>query len=214
MSAIPDRRLLAALIASLLCPFAHAADSGVYLFGSAGATEYSSFKSSFDDHVAAAGFTGIQSSVDKYDRGLKGGIGYNFNRYFGLEAGYVSLGKSDYSATVTGGSATGRVKAGGAVLSGVATAPLGGGFSVFGKAGIINAKVQMAIDVASAGGPAEITNTATRTKGAYGVGIAYDLDARWSVRSEYEYFREIGAADTTGTANVFMFSLGVVYKMY
>jgi OmpA-OmpF porin, OOP family len=138
-----------------------------------------------------------------------------FNRNFGIEGGYVDLGKTDYSATHSGGTALGRVKAGGATLSGIAVAPLGAGFSVFGRAGIITAKVQSATDVSGSGGAfTELTSTATRTKGAYGGGIAYDVDARWTVRGDYDYFRQIGAADTAGTANVFMFSLGVIYKLY
>lgn len=61
--------------------------------------------------------------------------GYSFNPYFALEVGYIDFGKTKYTASYAGGSATGSLKAGGVDVAAFFTLPLNDSFSVFAKAG-------------------------------------------------------------------------------
>lgn len=95
--------------------------------------------------------------------------GYQFNRYFGLEGGWVDLGKvSDAS-----GHANGR----GYYLDAVGTFPLAANWSLLGSAGYANAKFK--------------TSNGDDSSPAYklGAGVQYDISKQLAMRVQYERYR-------------------------
>src|SRR5689334_12273608 len=97
-------------------------DTGLYLGGSVGGSKY---------HHACDGLPG-GISCDEKDFAGKAFVGWQFNRYFGVEVGYADLGKAE--ASLPG--ATASVKAHGADLVGTASYPLNELFALYGKVGV------------------------------------------------------------------------------
>jgi OOP family OmpA-OmpF porin len=130
-------------------------------------------------------------STDRSDIGGKIFGGYQFNPYFGLEAGYADLGRFD--------SAVGNVEGDGAYVDAVGTWPLGSSLSLLGRVGAFNGK----LDNSLLG-----SERATNVK--YGAGLQYDLSKSTALRGEWERYR----FDAPGgsSANTDMYSIGVNYR--
>jgi OmpA-OmpF porin, OOP family len=121
------------------------------------------------------------------------------NNYWGVELGYIDLGKM--------ARAGGQTKAQGLNLSLVGRAPVWQSFSVFGKLGATYGRTET-----STAGPATgVTAGTERGMGlSYGVGIGYDFTPRLSATLEWDSndFRFAG----TGRDQVRSTSLGLQYR--
>ena len=210
------RRIAFLAVALLLAPLAQAEDeSTLYLYASGGGVRTSPglVQADFDALVAATGPTDIQSSVNNEDSGFKVLVGWNFARGFALEAGYVGLGSSRYTATFTDGTAQASFKAGGIVVDVLGVTSLGGDVSVYARLGFIAATV-----VTSFGqnGPAGSSISTTGTDGMvrpnFGVGFAYDLSKSTALRLEVERFSHLRSS-SLGTQDMDMLSFGFVLKL-
>lgn len=149
----------------------------IYLGGSLGASRY-------DGSVPGPTLT------DKSSAGLKLYGGYAFTPNFALEAGYVSLGKFKGSAA--------DVKADGAFIDAVGIVPLRNNFSLLGRVGAFNGK----LDSSLAG-----TDRSTNLK--VGAGVQYDLSANTAIRAEWERYR----FDVLGSkSNTDLYSVGFAYR--
>jgi len=114
---------------------------GFYGVGEITRSNLSLDRNHFDGALLANGATGLSSS-DSGNRTkwrLQGG--YRFNPNLAVEAGYIDFGKAKYTASYSGGSAQGSLKAGGVDVAALLSLPLSDSFSVFGKAGVVAAKV-------------------------------------------------------------------------
>jgi OOP family OmpA-OmpF porin len=150
---------------------------GIYLGGSLGASRY-------DGSVPGPTLT------DKSSAGLKLYGGYSFTPNFALEAGYVNLGKFKGSAA--------DVKADGAFVDAVGIVPLRNNFSVLGRVGAFNGK----LDSTLAG-----SDRGTNVK--VGAGLQYDLSANTAIRAEWERYR----FDALGSkSNTDLYSVGFAYR--
>jgi OOP family OmpA-OmpF porin len=150
---------------------------GAYVGGSVGGTRY-------DGSVPGPTLT------DRSSGGIKLYGGYSFNRNFGLEAGYVNLGKFKGSLA--------DVKADGAYLDAVGTAPLGNNFSLLGRVGAFNGRLKSTLDGSDRG-----------TNLKVGAGLQYDLSANSAVRAEWERYR----FDSLGSkSNTDFYSVGFNYR--
>ena len=150
---------------------------GVYMGGSVGASRY-------DGSVPGATLT------DRSSAGIKLYGGYAFTPNISLEAGYVNLGKFKGSAA--------DVKADGVFVDAVGTLPLGNNFSVLGRLGTFNGK----LDSTLAG-----SDRGTNLK--VGAGVQYDLNPKTSVRAEWERYR----FDALGSkSNTDLYSVGLNYR--
>lgn len=184
------KHVAALLAASAFSIPAHAADSGIYLLGSVGQTKFHDIDT-----------TGIfNPSVDDTDTGFKIGGGYMFNKYVGVEAAYVDLGK----ATVSSGGQTAELKASGEVVVALGVLPLSNQFSLLGRLGFINGTVK----ISGPGGSVDSTDV----KGTIGVGAAFNFTPQLGVRLDVDRYNKLGDSNTTGEGNVDMISLGVFYK--
>lgn len=131
-------------------------------------------------------------STDRSDSGGKIYGGYQFNPNFGLEIGHAKLGSF--------GSAAGDVKGSGTFVDAVGTVPLGGNFSLLGRLGAFNGKLENSF--------AGSTDKSTNVK--VGAGVQYDFSNNLGLRGEWERYR----FDATGggKANTDLYSVGLNYK--
>lgn len=135
-----------------------------------------------------AGVGAGQSSVDEQryddeDTAFSVFGGYQFNGWFGLEAGYSDLGKLEPRGNL------GRpLEAGSVSLTAVATVPFTDKFSGYAKAGVQRWDLDRALP--------EVTRTRddSGTDATYGVGLQYRFTDKVALRGEYSRF-EIEDAD-------------------
>ncbi|MDP2822273.1 MAG: outer membrane beta-barrel protein [Sulfuritalea sp.] len=166
------------------------------------------------------GATAYSFTKDERDTGYKLQAGYQFNKNFALEGGYVNLGKFSATENVTApvvGSVKGDWKADGWNLFAVGIMPLGQDFSVYGKLGTIYSTLKTDITTSgavflAAGTPAN--RKRTEFDWAYGLGVQYDINKALSVRAEWERFDRLGNEGTnaTGQYNFNLYSVGLNFK--
>lgn len=108
--------------------------------------------------------------------------GYQFNRWFGLEAGYSDLGKLESKGA-------GRdLEASSVSLVAVGTVPFTEKFSGYAKAGIQRWDLDQALPAATG------TRDDSGTDATYGLGLQYRFSDQWALRGEYSRF-EVEDAD-------------------
>lgn len=185
-----------ALCAGLLAPqAAFAQDQGFYVGLGVG-------QSDAKDGCSELTSLGFSGSCDDTSTGKKIFLGYQYNKNFAIEGGYVDLGKFKAS-DISGASAFAKAKVW--QLVAVGTLPLANNFSLFGKAGLHNWDVD-------AGGSGVGTISDKGTDFTFGVGAGYELTKNLGLRLEWERFRHVGEKDTTGQSNVDLLSVGLRYR--
>jgi OmpA-OmpF porin, OOP family len=117
-----------------------------------------------------------EGSYDDEDTAFSAFGGYQFNRWFGLEAGYVDLGKLE--PDVAGQS----LEASSAYLSAVGTLPFTEKFSGYAKAGLQRWDLDTAIPGLTG------TRDDNGTDPTYGVGLQYRFTDAFALRGEYSRF--------------------------
>lgn len=183
-----------------------------YVVGAIGRSDININKATLDGALTSAGATGVSSTVKNDDTAYKILFGYQFNPNFAVEGGYVDLGKASYSATFTGGNANASVKASGPVIAALGIVPINDSVSLFGKLGVIDAKVSANVSATGPGGTASASPSSTKWKTNYGVGGNYNFTKQVDVRIEYEQFSKLGDSNSTGTSSVNLLSAGIVVK--
>lgn len=161
--------------AALLAGAAHA--EGISVGGSVGPTHYRG------DAVGGA-------DTDRSDTGYKLYGGYSFTPNFGLELGYANLGRFR--------SGLGELKGDGVYLDGVGTLPLGNNFSLLGRIGAFNGKVDNSL-----------LGSERSTNLKVGAGVQYDLSQNVALRGEWERYRFKAFGSSSNTD---MVSVGVNYR--
>lgn len=117
-----------------------------------------------------------EAAYDDEDTAFSAFGGYQFNRYFGVEAGYVDFGKLEPQG------AGNELEASSAYLTAVGTVPFTDKFSAYGKAGF----QRWDLDTPIAG----VTGTPddNGTDPTYGVGVQYRFTDAVALRGEYSRF--------------------------
>lgn len=168
------------------------------------------------NHFDTALTTNTAASLSSNDSGsdnkwrLQGG--YRFNPYLAVEAGYIDFGKAKYQASYTGGSAQGSLKAGGFDVVALASLPVNDSFSIFGKAGMVAAKVKSNL-VAGAPATAASGNASENVvRPLLGVGARYKLTDNVDLRADYDHVSGLGTSSKTGKMDSNMVSFGAVYN--
>lgn len=204
---------------------AHANNTGPYVGGGAGRAEY--FRSEdacrelaeeardaaaeeVDDQAALdLAFAVIADTADCSDNldtiAYRFFVGYQFNRFFGLEAGYADFNDVDISlssnVTESGvsfsGSGQGQAAVDGFTLSALVSAPLGDRFSVFGRVGVFawdaEASGTAAGIITESDGSVETLNESfvfddSGADGVYGAGARFDLTDNITIRAEWSRY--------------------------
>ena len=176
---------------------ASAQDAGFYAGLSAGQGRFTNGCAG----LANAGFVG---SCDERDAAWKLFGGYQFNRIFAAEAGYIKLGEVHMRGTFLGVPGTARVKASGFETVGVAAMPVAAQFAAYGKAGLLRWDVDLSGDGGSIG--------ETGTSITFGLGFQYNFTKRLAARAELQRYSDVGNDDTTGNSDVDVPSIGLVIK--
>jgi len=184
---------------------------GPYILGEVTHSNLSLEKGTFNNDLTAAGATGLTSREDGSGNQWRLQAGYKFNPYFAIEAGYIDLGQADYKASFAGGTAKGSEKAGGIDLAVLGMIPVMDKLSVFGKAGLVLAKVETRLN---SGAPAatNIKDSSTEVRPLLGAGAAYNVWKNVDLRFDYDHVFDIGKSGKSGKMSDDMLSAGISYN--
>ena len=127
-------------------------------------------------------------------------FGYRFNTYFALEGGYTDFGSANSTFTTTSPNASyaDDIKVRGETLDALGILPVGNGFELFVKAGLLHYKSdvggQLVFVDPSVTPPVflRVVNNPSSTTGGtedLGIGASYALTERFSVRVGVTYFK-------------------------
>jgi OOP family OmpA-OmpF porin len=182
-----------------------AADPGWYLLGGVGQTTGGDGgQSSVDNSLTSAGATGFSSNMDTPTL-YKLEAGYQFNRNWALEGGYLGSSNTNYSALGgnLNGAATSSASFGGWNVTGVGILPLGSGFSLLGKLGVANMQESANVQ----GGGFSTSTNGSKTDATYGIGIKYDFSNAVFVRADLDSYN-IGNSNASSRSTVGMIDIG------
>jgi len=198
---------LAALSTSTL----FAQNAGHYYGGlSAGRSESQFDNERISQSMLGLGVTSTGMSTDQHDPAYKVFGGYQFNPYFGLEAGYFNLGKFGFETQTTpAGSLIGQFKVDGINIDMVGTLPVNDQLSLLARMGVINGRAR---DYFSATGAVLMTSTNPEiSKRDYktGLGFAYKFSQSMSLRGEIERYKINDAVG--GKAYIDLATLSLVF---
>lgn len=205
MNLKPVLPLLAALIST--AAFA----DGPYVVGEVTHSRLTLDSGTFDDALRAAGATSVTSHDSGNGNQWRLQAGYKFNPYFAVEAGYIDLGKADYRASYAGGSARGSEKAGGVDFAVLGILPVTEGFSLFGKAGFVAAKVETRL-TSTAPAATSIRDSSTDVRPLLGLGATYSMTKNIDLRFDYDHVSGLGRSSNAGRMHDDMISVGVAYN--
>jgi OOP family OmpA-OmpF porin len=211
---------------------ANALESGFYAGALVGQTEVDIDTDALDAAAQDPGL-GIRSTVDDSDTGFGVFVGWQFGRWFALEAQYADLGKAGYRAdqTITNffptaprdlTTSVGIATDSSAIsLSGVATIPLGEQFAVGVRLGAARSEVKYTTDGIGMRGTEVLvslgeSDTRDNVAAVYGVSLEWDPIARFGMRLEWQEFKDVGkenggaGEDDTDGFDVTLLSLSAI----
>ena len=130
--------------------------------------------------------------IDNKDRAWKGFGGYQFNRYFAVEGGFIDLGRT----TTPGASLDSKALH----ASAVGSLPLTEQFALTGKAGLARTETEF-----STGGSDQ------NTEPTYGLGLRYDFTRQLGIRGEWERYRASNNP-FSGKNDIDVFTINAIYR--
>ena len=139
---------------------------------------------------------GAGVSCDDKDTSYNLFVGYDFNRLFAAELGYVNFGEA--KASGPGVSATFEPTAFEAV--GVAKWPVWQNVSVYGKLGAF----RWDVDARNA--------SETGTDLTYGVGVRYSFTRNWAAQLEWRRYNDVGDSNRTGQSDIEVVGISALFK--
>jgi OmpA-OmpF porin, OOP family len=190
--------VLGFLAAAIALPAAAQDDTGLYLGGSFG---YSQYK---DVCIQRANVP-----CDDHDQAWRFYGGYQFNRYVAAELGYADLGAVTGEGPVPGGRAKFEFAVGEVLdLSAVFRIPVVGRLSALAKVGGYRARTTVDDEGPFPGSPSH--EAGTNSGLTYGLGAEYAI---WKigVRAEWQRYENVGAA-STGEVDIDVFSIGALIR--
>lgn len=214
LRSLPLHLLTLAAFGPLMTGAALAQDSGYTYFGiSAGQTRGKLDEQRIFNSVVtppAAAFTNSSVATDRRDAGYKVFLGYQMNRYLGLEGGYFNLGKQGFrTSTTPDGFLNGEVRVQGANLDLVATVPLSSNLSLIGRAGATYGRTRTEF---TTGGAVSTANSRASDRSGnpkLGLGLQYAFNDRFIMRGEAEAYRVSDAVG--GHSRINMYSVSLVF---
>ena len=188
------KKMLVGFVLTLASAAAAAQDAGFYIGVHIGQAMY---RETCDD------FTGPGLSCDDKDSAWKVLGGYQFNKHFAAEIGYVDLGT--LTARGPGGTLTADVSA--FELVAVGSLPVADRFSVYGKLGLYRGEVDGNVNTVLVTGSASETNTDV----TFGFGARFDFSKQLGARIEWQRYPSVGGPDT-GEDDVDLISIGLLFR--
>jgi len=215
------------LLAAAAAPsFAAPPESGFYAGIGGGVTHYGiDYANQVDSAYAPTPFGVTDAAMDRTNGGtFRVTGGYQFNKYFGVEASYLDLGSATAHYTVDDGagpnSRNAKYQLAGFNVSAVGTWPISDQFAALGKLGVFASTLKYSESGTDyLGQPYSFSAPNNhQTKFSYGLGAAYRLTDNVSLRFDWDRVDGIGNAfaltnDGNGRFDsVDMFTLSAVYR--
>jgi OOP family OmpA-OmpF porin len=140
--------------------------------------------------LIGSGFTTTAVSHDERESAYKVFLGYQFNRYVGMELGYFHLGQFGFGATtIPAGSLTGSFRTQGANVDLVGTLPFTEKFSGLARVGGQFARTLTHMDTTGAVRVANNVPSDRETNVKVGLGLQYAFSPSFMMRGEVERYR-------------------------
>jgi OOP family OmpA-OmpF porin len=189
--------------ASLMSAPVLAQDAGFYIGGGLGQSKWDIDSS------------GLSGTTDDKDTAWKIFGGYQVNKYFGVEGGYVDLGNASFTGTLAspippfpaGTPVSLNLDSKAWFVSVVGTLPISNQFSLLGKIGVSRSDTDATAAVAGLAGSA---NEKT-TEATYGLGVRFDINKNFGVRAEWDRFR-VGGDDVGGKGDIDLFTINAIFR--
>lgn len=152
----------------------------------------------------------IDDSGDALSSSISLAFGYRFNRYLGLELGYLSNDYTSLALTDAAGQRFGtyEFRSQGPSLAVVGTLPLGN-WELFARAGVLSAytEARLITDAGTLASP-----SARSAELITAAGAAYNFTEHWQARADFTYVPDAGEAHETGHSDVEVTTLGFTYR--
>lgn len=126
-------------------------------------------------------------ACDATDVSWNASIGYQFNRHFAVEGGYVDLGESTFSSTVGGVPATAVIRAKALEVLAVGLLPITERFAFYVKGGVYRSDSDSTTSGAVVG-----SGTEKDTGFTFGGGIQYGFGPNFAARVEWQSYSDVG----------------------
>jgi OOP family OmpA-OmpF porin len=191
----PTLHLLALASLSALCATSALAQDHNYYYGglSAGPTRGKFNEEGISSILLQGNATPISRTgltLDQRDNAYRVFLGYQFNRWFGLEASFFNLGKYHFQATTSpAGVLNGEMKVQGGGLDAVAALPLGDRFALLGRVGAQYAKTRNSFNGSGAVAISNPSPSDRQLNYKVGAGVQYAFNPNFLMRLEAEQYR-------------------------
>ena len=196
-----------------LLNLANAATPGTYVGAGLG---YSRLETPNQNIVSEPVPAGVTQS---HNRGGLGGrlfVGYNFNKYFGVEGGYTQYARSLYKASLGSDSVSLTYRDSNVFsIVGKAYLPIeDSGFNVYALAGIANVKQTATVKINGTLGADTESESQSKIRPMYGIGGSYDINPHVTTSLEISRVQGFGNMKTSGNAfaNADLISLNLAYN--
>lgn len=215
-------RIAVATLAAGLLPGANAlAEAGFYsgFFGGMSMADMGS-KGSLDE-VYFGDLPLDSSSLDDSDGTYGVQVGYRWNSYIAAEIGYVNLGEGVYEAAISDPAIvpspiefSARFRSTGPTLSVLGTLPAGERFDFHGRLGAYysDTRYRERLEDPDTGETASIEFDGNSIDAFAGIGAAWNINASYTLRVEYQRFFDVGDEEETPEADIDLLMFGVLFR--
>ena len=156
-------------------------------------------------------------------------VGYQWNRYFAVEIGYLDLGQATYTATFTNSdnnvatvdptySFGARFENSGPTLAAVGIFPFGDKFEVHGRGGVLFSRSRFTLPVdntaVTTATPLTLTSREARERTSdlfVGVGGGWNINQSFTLRVDYQLYMDVGDNDT-GEDDINVVALSILFR--
>jgi len=163
-------------------------------------------RSDFADSCRNA-IAGFQGTCDENDSSYKLFAGYDFNRMFSAEIGYVDLGKAVLNGAVGATAASGTVEAKVYEMTGLLKLPITPQFSGFARLGFYRGDVDSRANIGAVGTSSSDSNTDL----TFGAGLRFFVTRNIAVQGEWQRYNDVGSG-AAGNANIDTLGVSVLFK--
>jgi len=209
---------VALLCAAMPAAAASKEGRGFYIAGDVSMNKADVKQSQFDDVVLGTfedfgfDFVAGESSFDDSDIGYSIALGYSFNRHIAVEAAYIDLGNTTYSASGTFDDGESlfdvdldaRVGSSGPAVSLVGSLPLSEDWSLDARAGAYFAKTKITVTLSDDTTSESQSGSDDDTGVLLGLGVTWSFGPQWALRAGYTHI-----SNAVGDSDVDQLSVGV-----
>lgn len=142
--------------------------------------------------------------------------GYRIMRYAAVELSYIDLGKLEQGVPILSFPSgqpsyeiRQQMRTSGPTVSALGTLPIGAGFSLYARAGVIFAEM----DAKTSTGSFSDDTSFSSQSGLWGAGAQFDWGDHWSLRLDFQRFEGLGDRFEPVEADVDLLTLGVLYRL-